>query len=122
MYSEILEKIKENKIKLIKDQLIDMQVQDIADLLEEIDNPKDLIKVFKILPKTMGAEVFNYIDSDKQEKLVNALSDQEIGYLIEEMYIDAVDFIEEMPANIVERILKNSTPSTRQQINQFLGY
>lgn len=123
MYSEILENINSNKTKLVKEQLIDMQVQDIADLLEEIEKPKDLVKVFKILPKSMGAEVFSYIDSDIQEKLINALSDQEIGYIIEEMYIDdAVDLLEEMPANIVERILKNSTPSTRQQINQFLGY
>lgn len=123
MNNEILELIEENKFKLIKDKLIEMPVQDIADLLEKIEDHKSLIKVFKILPKSMGAEVFSYIDSDIQEKLINALSDQEVGYIIEEMYIDdAVDCIEEMPANIVERILKNSTKKTRQQINQFLGY
>lgn len=122
MYTEILEEIN-NKLKIVKDKLSEMHVQDIADLLEQIDNPKDLIKVFKVLPKDVGAEVFSYVSSDVQEALVVALSDKELGYIIEEMYIDdAVDFIEEMPANIVERVLKNSTPKTRQQINQFLGY
>ena len=122
MYTEILDEIN-NKLKIVKDKLSEMHVQDIADLLEQIDNPKDLIKVFKVLPKDVGAEVFSYASSDVQEALVVALSDKELGYIIEEMYIDdAVDFIEEMPANIVERILKNSTPKTRQQINQFLGY
>ena len=122
MYTEILDEIN-NKLKIVKEKLSEMHVQDIADLLEQIDNPKDLIKVFKVLPKDVGAEVFSYASSDVQEALVVALSDKELGYIIEEMYIDdAVDFIEEMPANIVERVLKNSTPKTRQQINQFLGY
>jgi len=123
MYAEILEKIKDNKLKIVQEMLSEMHVQDIADLLEQINDPKSLIKVFKVLPKDIGAEVFSYVSSDVQEDLVVALSDKELGYIIEEMYIDdAVDFIEEMPANIVERILKNSTPKTRQQINQFLGY
>lgn len=123
MFNEILENINGNKLKLVKEQLNEMHIQDIADLLEEISNPKDLVKVFKILPKSMGAEVFSYIESDKQEEIVSALTDKELSYIIEEMYIDdTVDFIEEMPANIVERILKNSNSKTRQQINQFLGY
>lgn len=123
MYTEILEEINNNKLKNVKEKLTDMYVQDIADLLEQIEKPKNLIKVFKVLPKTIGAEVFSYVSSDVQEKLVTALSDQELSFIIEEMYIDdAVDFIEEMPANIVERVLKTSTTKTRQQINQFLGY
>lgn len=123
MFEELLEEIKENKFKNIKEKLSEMHSQDIADLLEEIDNPKDLIKVFKVLPKTIGAEVFSYISSDTQESLVVALSDQELSFLMQELYIDdAVDFIEEMPANIVERALKASNPTVRQQINQFLGY
>ena len=123
MFKELLEKIEENKIKLVKEELVDMLVPDIANLLEQIESPKNLVKVFKILPKDMGAEVFTYIDSDIQEKLVLALSDKELGYIMEEMPIDdAVDFVEEMPANIVERALKISTKETRKQINQYLGY
>ncbi len=123
MFKELLEKIETNQIKLVKEELVEMLVPDIANLLEQIESPKNLVKVFKILPKDMGAEVFTYIDSDIQEKLVLALSDKELGYIMEEMPIDdAVDFVEEMPANIVERALKMSTKETRKQINQYLGY
>jgi len=123
MYKKLLEQIETNKLKQVKEELKDMHVQDIADLLEHIESPIDLIKVFKILPKDVGAEVFSYTESDIQEKLVSALSDKELGYIIEEMYIDdAVDFVEEMPANVVERILKTSTKETRALINKYLGY
>ena len=123
MYKEILELIKENKFKELKAKLLEMHVQDIADLLEQTESPRELLKVFKVLPKDIGAEVFSYVDSDVQEKLVVFLTDKELKYILEEMYIDdAVDFIEEMPANIVERALKTATKETRQQINQFLGY
>lgn len=123
MYLDLLEKIERNKHKEVKEILMDMHVQDIADLLEHIGSSINLVKVFKVLPKDMGAEVFSYVDSDIQEKLVTALSDKELAYLIEEMYIDdAVDFVEEMPANIVERALKFSTSETRSLINKFLKY
>lgn len=123
MYKKIREQIESNKLKQVKEELKDMHVQDIADLLEHIESPIDLIKVFKILPKDIGAEVFSYTESDIQEKLVSALSDKELGYIIEEMYIDdAVDLVEEMPANVVERILKTSTKETRALINKYLGY
>lgn len=123
MYVDLLEKIEMNKHKEAKEMLMNMHVQDIADLLEHIGSSINLVKVFKILPKDMGAEVFSYVDSDIQEKLVSALSDNELAYLIEEMYIDdAVDFVEEMPANIVERALKFSTKETRALINKFLKY
>ena len=68
MYKELLEKIEENKIKLVKEELVEMLVPDIANLLEQIESPKNLVKVFKILPKDIGAEVFTYIESDIQEK------------------------------------------------------
>lgn len=123
MYKEMLNEIKENKYKNAKAKLAEMHVQDIADLLEQAESPKVLLKVFKLLPKSVGAEVFSYVESDIQEKLVEVLTDTELKYILEEMYIDdAVDFIEEMPANIVERALKTATAETRQQINQFLGY
>ncbi len=123
MYEELLEKIEQNKLKDVKAELLEMYVQDIADLLEKIENPIDLIKVFKVLPKSMGAEVFSYVDSDIQEKLVLALNDKELSYLIEEMYIDdAVDFVEEMPANVVEKVLKSADKETRVLINKFLKY
>lgn len=123
MYDELLEKIEQNKLKEVKSELLEMYVQDIADLLEKIENPIDLVKVFKVLPKSMGAEVFSYVESDIQEKLVLALTDKELAYLMEEMYIDdAVDFVEEMPANVVEKVLKSADKETRVLINKFLKY
>ena len=123
MYEELLEMIEDNKLKPVKEILVEMHESDIAEILEQIDNPVSLVKVFKLLPKDMGAQVFSYIDSDIQEKLVNALSSAELSSIIEEMYIDdAVDLVEEMPANMVEKILKASTPETRSTINKFLKY
>lgn len=123
MYEELLEMIESNKLKSVKQILVEMHESDIAEILEHIDSPASLVKVFKLLPKDMGAQVFSYIDSDIQEKLVSALSNEELSKIIEEMYIDdAVDLVEEMPANMVEKILKSSTPETRQTINKFLKY
>lgn len=123
MYEEMLEKIEQKQYKSIKESLLDMHVQDIADLLEQIESPSDLIKVFRLLPKDCGAEVFSYVESDIQEKIVSALSDKELSYIIEEMYIDdAVDFMEEMPGNVVERVLRASNKETRLTINKYLGY
>ncbi len=123
MYDEILEKIEQKEYKIVKEKLLEMHVQDVADLLEKIESPSDIIKVFRLLPKDCGAEVFSYIESDIQEKLVSALSDNELSYIVEEMYIDdAVDFMEEMPGNVVERILRASDKETRNTINKYLGY
>lgn len=123
MKEEILQFIEENKWSIVKKYILEMHGSDIADLLDEIESPLNLIKVFKILPKDLGAEVFSYLDSELQEKIVSTLSDKELASLIDEMFIDdAVDFVEEMPANIVERALKSSNPETRAIINKFLKY
>lgn len=123
MYKDLIGKFEENKLKELKEILVEMHSYDIADLLQSIESPINLVKVFKLLPKDLGADVFSYIDSDIQEKLVSALTDKELSSLMEELYIDdAVDFVEEMPANIVERALKSSTKETRAVINKFLKY
>ncbi len=123
MYDELLEMIESNKLRPVKQILVEMHESDIAEILEHIENPASLVKVFKLLPKDMGAQVFSYVDTDIQEKLITALSSSELGPIIEEMYIDdAVDLVEEMPANMVEKILRASTPETRSTINKFLKY
>ena len=123
MKQQILELLEQKKYSQLKKEFAEMLVPDIAELFEEIDNPLEVVKVFKLLPKDIGAEVFSYVDSSVQEALVNAMSDKEIAFLIEDMFIDdAVDFMEEMPANIVEKVLKISTPQTRQTINKLLCY
>ncbi len=123
MNQELIEKLENKQYTELKSILKEMLVQDIAEFLEELDNPLWLLKVFKLLPKDVGAEVFSYADISIQEQLVSALSDKEVAFLIEDMYIDdAVDMVEEMPANIVEKVLKNSTAQTRQTINKLLCY
>lgn len=120
---EILEQIKEKHYSKVKKMLSDMLLPDVAELLENIDNDTDKIVTFRLLPKSLGAELFGYISADLQETLVRLLSDKEIAYIIEDMYADdAADLVEELPANVVEKVLKNSTKETRQLINKLLMY
>ena len=80
MKQQILELLEEKKYSQLKKEFVDMLVPDIAELFEEIDNPLEVVKVFKLLPKDIGAEVFSYVDSSVQEALVNAMSDKEIAW------------------------------------------
>ena len=123
MKEELLSLIEEKKYSLLKEKLADMLVQDIAELLEELENPADVVIVFRLLHKDDAASVFAYVENDTKEQIVKALSDSEIKNIVEELAIDdAVDFVEEMPANVVERVLKNATPATRNDINKLLAY
>lgn len=120
---EILEQIEQKHYSKVKKMLADMLIPDVAELLEQIDNDTDMVVTFRLLPKSLGAEVFSYINPELQETLIQLLSDKEIAYIIEDMYTDdAVDFIEELPANVVEKVLRNSTEETRALINKLLGY
>lgn len=95
---------------------------DIAQYLQTLDREQMLL-VYRILPKTVSAEVFSYLDSNKQRDLIDSIGDAEIQTLISEMYLDdAVDFLEELPAGVVRRVLQNTDEHTRNLINQFLRY
>ena len=96
---------------------------DIAEFLDEL-GPEETVLVFRLLPKEVAAEVFTELeDSDDQERLINALSDKELREVLDELYLDdTVDLIEDMPANVVSRILRNTDATTRSQINQLLNY
>lgn len=99
-----------------------LNIVDIAQFLEELDNNNRLL-VFRILPKDISADVFSYMSVDAQQSLISLIGDQEISALIHDMFLDdAVDFLEEMPANVVKRILQHTDPQTRDLINQFLRY
>ena len=120
---EILEQIEQKHYSKVKKMLADMLIPDVAELLERIESDTDMVIVFRLLPKSLGAEVFSYISPEWQETLIQLLSDKEIAYIIEDMYTDdVVDFIDELPANVVEKVLKNSTKETRQLINKLLRY
>ena len=95
---------------------------DIAQYMSGLDREKSLI-VFRILPKDLGADVFSYLEPDKQAELLGAIGDSEIRSLIDSMFLDdAVDFLEELPAGVVRRVLQNTDADTRNLINQFLRY
>ena len=102
--------------------LSEMIPADIATVFDEID-AKDIPLLFRMLPKELAADTFAYIDSDMQEKLILAFSDKELHDVIDELFMDdTVDIIEEMPANVVSKILKNVDVETRNLINEPLNY
>lgn len=116
--SELLEKHKYKDIRVI---LKDLEPADLSLILE--GSPKKLATLFRLLPKDLAAECFVEMESDNQEALLSSLTDNELRLVMEELYIDdAVDIIEEMPANVVKRILSNSDPETRKTINEILNY
>ena len=79
---EILEQIKEKHYSKVKKMLAEMLIPDVAELLEQIDNDTDMVVTFRLLPKSLGAEVFSYISPELQETLVQLLSDKEIAFII----------------------------------------
>lgn len=119
---EILELLEQNKLFELKEILEEQNPIDIAEVFEEFPKEKCLI-IFKILPKDTSSEVFSYLSPEKQQELIENITDEDIRYIMDEMYLDdTVDFIEEMPANIVDKILKNTSSDKRKLINQFLKY
>ena len=103
--------------------LLDMEPADIAHYLENNLEEKEQLMFFRLLPKELASDVFVEIDSDLQERLIKAFTDNELKQVIDDMFLDdTVDIIEEMPANVVKRILKNSTLEDRKQINELLAY
>ena len=119
--------LKEKKYAVLKQTLSDLHPADASaifeDLFEEMTDEKDLLILFRLLPKDLAAETFSFMNSDMQEQLMNLFSDKEMKEVLEQSFIDdTVDLIEEMPANVVKRILQNSNPQTRQEINQILQY
>ncbi len=103
--------------------LLDMEPADIALFMENNLDEKEQLMFFRLLPKELASDVFVEIDTDVQENLIKAFTDKELKAVIDDMFLDdTVDMIEEMPANVVKRILKNSDPENRKQINELLEY
>ncbi len=119
---QILEMLDNREFKSIKEILEDMHPVDVAEMLEEMED-KQMILVFRLLQKDEAAETFTEMNSDTRQVLLNALSDSEIKEVMDEMYLDdAVDVLEEMPANVVDRLLMMTDEETRKQINTLLNY
>ncbi len=114
--------VEEKKFRKLRSILEEMNEVDIAEFLEEVDQEK-VVLIFRLLPKTLSAEVFACLEVDMQEHIINSMSDYELQKIVEELYIDdAVDMLEELPATVVRRVLANAKPDTRALINQFLQY
>ncbi len=114
--------IESKKYGTLRDILVTMNAADIAALFEDLE-PEMLPRLFRLLPKELAADTFVEMESDSQEILIKGFSDSELKEVIDELYIDdAVDIVEEMPANVVKRILAQADPDTRKLINELLKY
>ena len=122
MIEQILELLEEKKYHQIAGMIKDLNPADAAALLEELPETKVPV-VFRLLPKELAAEAFAYMDTDNQEVLVRGFSDKELDEVMEQLFLDdTVDLIEEMPANVVKKILRHVDADTRKMINQVLNY
>ncbi|MDR3121036.1 MAG: magnesium transporter [Clostridiales bacterium] len=114
--------LEERDYAAIREEFRGMNIVDVADELEEMEEDV-AIAAFRMLPKDKAAEVFAYLSRDTREKVVEVITDKEISGIINALFLDdAVDFIEEMPANVVRRVLAHVRPDKRDMINQFLKY
>lgn len=110
------------KYYALKDILVTMNPADIAGVFEEIDSSR-LPLLFRLLPKELAAETFVEMEPEDQELLIRGFSDSELKEVVNELYVDdAVDIVEEMPANVVKRILSQASPEMRKEINNILRY
>ncbi len=118
----VIDLLQEKKYGQLKEELAKLNEVDIAEIFGDVSD-EDLIRLFRLLDKDMAGDVFSYIEPESQERLIECMNDKEIREVLDDMFLDdTVDLIGEMPAGIVNRLLKNSTPDMRGLINQFLKY
>lgn len=118
----IMNLIEQGKFSEVRNEIVKINVVDIAQILEELKVEKMLI-VFRLLPKEIAAEVFSYVSSEQRQQIIEVSTDKEIKNIIDELFLDdTIDILEEMPSNIVKKILKNTNQNMREIINQFLNY
>lgn len=119
---DVIELIEQDRYFDARKILITLNAADIGLLFEEIPKEK-ILRVFRTLPKTLAADTFAYMKPEQQQFIVESITDREIVNIVDEMFMDdTVDFLEEMPANVVKKVLKITDPETRKTINQLLKY
>ena len=119
---KILEFVEQGRFVEAREELICMNVVDIAQFFEETDKHK-LLVMFRILPKEIASGVFTHMPYELQRYIIETITDREAKNILDELFLDdTIDFLEEMPANVVKKVLKNSDEDTRKLINQFLNY
>ncbi len=123
MENNILELLEEKKFGRFRSIISEMNPADIAQILNEEATKEQLLVIYRLLPKELAAEVFVELDSDMQQSVIEVFSDAELREVIDELFLDdTVDIIDEMPANVAKRILKQTDAATRKKINQLLAY
>ena len=124
---ESLEKIfgwiEEKKYFKARDELLKHNEADIAEMFEEPDIIESTIVIYRLLPKYVSVEVFSYLPSDDQLKIVDGITDAELSYIVQQLdFDDKIDILEELPANLVDKILEKTPKDERRLINTFLNY
>lgn len=120
--AELETMLSQRRLKQLQEELEDTDEFEVAEFLTTLEQHQ-MTKVFRMLSKEKGAEVFAELEAPEQEYIINSMTDAELGGIIEEMYVDdAVDLMEELPANVVKRVMRTATPETRSLINQYLKY
>ena len=120
--TEVRELLETKQYTRLRQRLSEMNEADIAVIMEELEET-DLLKMFRILPKDMAADVFSYMDVDNQHFIITSLSEKDAAGIINNLMADdATDLLEEMPANIVKKLLASASPETRRDINHLLRY
>lgn len=110
------------RMKELQNRLEEMNEFDVAEFLTEVDTQR-MPMVFRLLSKGKAAEVFANLEAPEQELIINSITDSKLGAIIEDLYVDdAVDMMEELPANVVKRVMRTATRETRNLINQYLKY
>ncbi|MBQ9928576.1 MAG: magnesium transporter [Lachnospiraceae bacterium] len=121
--AEVIRELLETKqYTSLRQKIADMNTADIAAVMEEMEE-EELLKIFRILPKSMAADVFSYLEVDSQQYIITRLSEREAGNIIDNLMADdATDLLEEMPANVVKKLLASASAETRRDINHLLQY
>lgn len=125
IHDELFALLEQRKIKELRQTLAEMNEFDISEFLGEIweEDTQRMAMVFRLLSKEIAAAVFANLEVEEQETIINSITDTELAGIIEELYVDdAVDMMEELPANVVKRVMRTATPETRNLINQYLKY
>lgn len=114
--------LQEKKYAALRGKAQDMNEADVAEIMEQMDDV-DMLRMFRLFPKELAADVFSMLENDDQQYIITQLSESEAGSIIDMLQSDdAVDLLEEMPANVVKRLLANAREDTRQDINHLLKY
>lgn len=121
-FETIQELLQTQQYTKLRQLLIDLNDADIAACMEELP-VQSMVKAFRILPKDLAADIFSYLEVDLQQTIITSMTDREAAGLIDNLMADdAVDLLEEMPANVVKRLLESASPETRRDINHLLRY